>query len=539
MDLARRALALLGKRRFVLAVHDVSFPSLPDEDTGRGSPYTAGARAFLRFAAALGFDGIQLGPQGETGPENPSPYDGAAFSRSIGSLALAASGLVEEDALARIVSGVPGGPERAHHRYAWEAHRAALVRSALAAPASFVEAEDAWLAHDVAYERAHGGDARAFVLGQWLLAEQHARLRQDLAGLGLKLYGDLQVGLSARDTWQREDLFLPRHRLGAPPSRTNPDGQPWGYPVFDPRRWLPGAPDRAVVAFVEARMWKLFGDFDGVRIDHPHGFVTPWVYTTDVPTGARLLESPHDPELAPFAIVRPDQIDRSRPAYDDHAVKDLTPAQVDAYATLLDALVHAAKGRGRETSDILCEVLSTCPEPVRLVMERWGLGRFRVTQKSDPHDPRDVYRSENAAPRDWIMMGTHDTPPIQLVIDRWAAAGKLEERVQYLASNRIRVTKRRSLATAMLAELFASPAENVLVFWADLFGERGVYNTPGVFGPDNWVMRIPRDYERVYLERIARGEALDVNGALAAALHARGLDGDLADALEAKATVAT
>src|SRR3569623_2732870 len=76
-------------RRLVLAIHDVSFPSAPDEDIGRGSPYGQGARALAALVTALGFDGLQLGPQGATSASNPSPYDGALFSKSPRSLALA------------------------------------------------------------------------------------------------------------------------------------------------------------------------------------------------------------------------------------------------------------------------------------------------------------------------------------------------------------------------------------------------------------------------------------------------------------------
>src|SRR5690349_20239632 len=44
-----RALALLGKRRLVLAIHDPSLPCAQGEDVGRGSPYTRGGREFLAW----------------------------------------------------------------------------------------------------------------------------------------------------------------------------------------------------------------------------------------------------------------------------------------------------------------------------------------------------------------------------------------------------------------------------------------------------------------------------------------------------------
>ena len=57
-----------------------SFPAGAD-DAGRGTPYSDAGRAFFGFARALGFTGVQLGPQGLTSRDNPSPYDAMLFSR--------------------------------------------------------------------------------------------------------------------------------------------------------------------------------------------------------------------------------------------------------------------------------------------------------------------------------------------------------------------------------------------------------------------------------------------------------------------------
>src|SRR5262245_2748338 len=82
-DLIREALRRLGKRRLILAIHDASFPSVAEQDFGRGSPYTQGGLALVRLAYGLGFDALQLGPQGQTSRDNPSPYDGTFFSRNL------------------------------------------------------------------------------------------------------------------------------------------------------------------------------------------------------------------------------------------------------------------------------------------------------------------------------------------------------------------------------------------------------------------------------------------------------------------------
>jgi 4-alpha-glucanotransferase len=619
-ELARDALRVLGIERLVVSIHDASFPSRGDEDTGRGSPYSRGARDFVAFVRDLGFDGVQIGPQGETSLGNPSPYDGSVFSKSVLSLPLdllaseAYARLLDEAALDEARRDLPAGDRRAHHEHAWVVHHRALALASrtlrerleagdrqavgLADRVTRFSATAPWLAHDARFEAfaaEHGTDdfrtwperdrepteerlaeietrradvSLAWALGQLVLHEQHAALRAHLAGLGMSLFGDVQVGLSLRDVWMRGHLFLPGWLLGAPPSRTNPGGQPWGYRVLDPRGWQrrfvgEGAEARAHAgyAFAAARFAKSWSELDGLRIDHPHGLVCPWVYdaaATDpaaaVARGARLFEtpaSPIHPGLDAFALVRPDQIDEGVAPYDDHRVRDLDDAQLREYATLFDLLVETAREHGRGPQDLLCEVLSTCPLPLRRVMKRHRLGRFRVTQKANVEDPKDGYRSENAEPGDWIMIGTHDTAPLMQVVDRWCASpATLEARAAYLADVLAHDPRERAamaasirgdrarLVLAMAAQLFSSPAKNVLVFFADLLGERDVYNTPGVISPDNWRLRAPRAFSEVYAERRARGEAIDLLGALAAAIRARGFASShagLVAALEARA----
>lgn len=595
------ALRALGNERLVLAIHGVSLPSTADEDIGRGSPYSRGGHAFMSFARELGFDGIQLGPQGQTSLGNPSPYDGSVFSKSTLSIGLADLAgerfgkLVPQRVLDAAVASKPAGDSRAHHVYAFHTQAMTLAlalrylrRGAERGDAGATElrsrirafaARSEWLAHDARFEAfsaVHGTDdwllwpeedrapsparvahvesertatIEAYALGQYVLDQQHRALREHLRALGVRLYGDMQVGLSLRDRWARGHLFLDRYLMGAPPSRTNPEGQPWGYPVLDPRQYqrrFVGDDETAPLAFMRARVAKLFSELDGVRIDHPHGLVCPWVYDGDaadpldaVAHGARLFETPasaRHPGLAAFSIARADQIDPAVPDYDDHHVRGLDEAQAAEYGRLLDIVMETALVAGRTVDDVVCEVLSTCPAPLACVMKRYGLGRFRVTQKASLVDTADVYRGENAAPGDWIMIGNHDTAPLLAVIDRWTKLGTIAARAAYLATRlepdaekreafgAALIAEPRRLATAMFADLFVGPAANVLVFWADLFGERESYNTPGVISPRNWTMRVPSAYREIYEERRARGEAMDVPAALAMAMRARGAD---------------
>ena len=562
----------LGVRRLLLAIHDASFPSDPDEDVGRGTPASRAAGRLFAYAKGLGFTGIQLGPQGQTARDHPSPYDGTIFARHLGNASLGAfAHLVEPPDLARAVLPDPGGPAR--HAHAYDAmHRllatayAALgahpnVRARLGA---FRRWHGTWLERDGLYEgisasyggagymhwqprdrdlwvtgsaderdalvAAHEPALERFALGQLLVHDEHERIRSDLARLGLVLYGDLQVGYSDRDAWSFAALFLRGYRMGAPPSRTNPEGQPWGYPVLDPDQ-LAGAARALVINRAE----KAFAEYDSLRIDHPHGLICPWVYASDtadhgaaVRAGARLFESPDlpdHPRLARFAIARADQLDRAVPRYADHWVTDLDAAQIDHYAIVFEALVTSARRHGRSPDDLSCEVLSTMPRPLADVLARYGLGRWRITQKAKLDDPADVYRTENAAPRDWVMLGNHDTAPIFALIRAFtpvqheAWARHLAARLHLRAPERL--ARPGFLATAMLAELFVSRAENVSIFFADLFGFEERFNVPGVIDAANWTLRLPPTFAELHAERLARGAALDLGLAVELALAAQ------------------
>jgi len=605
----REALERLQVENLVFAMHDGCFPADARDDTGRGTPYSPAGRRLLGFVRRLGFDGLQLGPQGVTPEGSGSPYDGAAFSRSLLSVSLAEladphgrwEALLSPALLAEIVEGRPDGTEdRIPHAYVHRAHREALrqAQRALAERESrrarelresleqFRRSNDAWLEPDALFEALlleHAGGswkhwkdpdrrlwiaapgaaaARAsrrrelrarhaeviesYIFGQFVAHEQHHAFQEWARELGLRLYGDLQIGISERDEWSRQTLFLPGYAMGAPPSRTNPEGQAWHQPVFDPLLYRASGRTGPVIEFLSERMDKMFAEYDAVRVDHPHGLVCPWVYRSDEPEpqvavqkGARLFASPDlvdHPELARFAIGGREQLnpDPRTPRFADDWVVELSEEQVDAYGVLFEALVASARRAGRDATALVCEVLSTLPYPLARVLERYGLGRFRVTQKVDPSDAADVYRSENAGPADWIMIGSHDTSPIWRLLDEWRRGRGLEERARYLAARLTRRPAERAelvgrmvrqpdfLAQAQFADLFAGPARNVMIFFSDLFGIREIYNRPGTVSEENWSLRLSPHYHGVYLERVAIDRAANLPLALALALRARG-----------------
>ena len=592
----------LGVDNLFLQIHDPSFPSFPDEEIGRGSPYTWGGMGFLRRIRNIGFTGIQLGPQGATSDINASPYDGTVFSRNPLSVALyplLGQGLLTQEELSALLARVPAGRERVYYRSAFRLSHEAMgsayrhfrrlreqrdprVQALAEELPVFRAVHQGWLERDAFYaalSEANGGrgwrdwpdadDRRLWDPGaaqgqhlarhraalasrhaealeryafvQLLAHHQHAALREYCADLGLKLYADLQIGVADQDAWAYRPLFLRGYRMGAPPSRTNAMGQPWGFVVLDPDQYFePDGRPGPVLRFVDARLRKVHAEYDGLRVDHPQGWVTPWVYRTDIPDplqavqqGARLFSSPDladHPALAAFAIARPGQLNRDLPRHHDHWVRDLDDEQITRYATLFTYLLPHSDEERRE---VMCEVLSTLPAPLGQVMARYGLGRFRVLQNADPDDPYDVYRSDRAQPPDWIMLGNHDTPPIWQLAERWCAGGAAYGRAADLATRLVPNPAERPawiarcerepglLVHALFADMLHSQARNIMVFVSDMLGVTERYNTPGTVNDDNWSLRVPPDFEESYLRRVVTDRALSLPYAIWLALKAR------------------
>ncbi len=137
---------------------------------------------------------------------------------------------------------------------------------------------------------------------QFLVHSQHAAFQRRQRERGVAVYGDLQIGLAPRDAWAWRGLFLRDLVMGAPPSRTTPIGQPWGYPVLDPALTRAGATfagteagATSALAFVRLRIEKMLREYDGLRIDHPLrlglplGKMTPRRPARRLPSSAGLL----------------------------------------------------------------------------------------------------------------------------------------------------------------------------------------------------------------------------------------------------------
>ncbi len=597
------ALNKLQIEHLSLGVFEPSLPSTASEETGRGSLYSRGAELFFKFIADLGFTTIQLGPLGKTSFTDPSPYNSTVFSKNPLSLSLYKlqeqfPELLQQKKLPHPFMQTPDSVSNVDYLNAWnlirnyetslyhsfkESMNPSLNRTFSLYLAERFNDSINWLERDAIYstlnnihktedwqywpkidkylygditeninssridniKKQYKSSVEQYSFTQFLLDYQHSEFKKTIHNYGLKIYGDLQIGYSHQDIWAYKNLFLPTYLMGAPPSRSNPEGQPWGYPVLNPNLFFRENGLGPALQLMQARIDKMFREFDGVRIDHPHGLVCPWVYNSNDPdplhavqNGARLYSSPsiaEHKELSKFSIVSESQLNKSPDCqrYSDDWVTDLTTEQINTYAIIIDLILNRAAHYGAGKSDIICEVLSTWPLPLKKVMQTRELGRFCITQKADPFNPADIYRRENTRAQDWIMPGNHDTKPVWLLVperarSQWynARANILAQQFSFSEDEKNHLLKKliadpNIFCTYLFAELFLGPARHVYLFISDLFGINKTFNRPGLIHPDNWSMRIPPDFINFYRKKTTANQCFNLPLVLSIALKTR------------------
>jgi 4-alpha-glucanotransferase len=110
----------------------------------------------------------------------------------------------------------------------------------------------------------------------WLqkaLDSQFSRAAKAIRDKGILLEGDLPILMNedSCDVWAHPEIFKTDLSAGAPPDMYSPDGQNWGFPIYN---WEAQAKDK--YAWWKARLKAAGRYYDAYRIDHVLGFFRIW-----------------------------------------------------------------------------------------------------------------------------------------------------------------------------------------------------------------------------------------------------------------------
>ena len=335
----KKALKALGKKNFVFIMHNGSFPSVAEENTGFGSINSSTGHKFIDYASGL-FDAIQMGPAGKTKSSDSSPYTGTIFSNNplfidLKQLTTPAWGkILSVETFNNIVENNPNrNTNRTSYSYITKKQAQALSeaysnfiklndKKMMAEFETYKAENDSWLDKDSLYEalsiehdtdfwpnwksktdknlfnpksieekmeyakrieeisKKYAKEIDEYKFIQFVLYKQSAETKKYADLKDVKMIADRQVAFSDRDCWAYQSLFLEGWCLGCPPDYFSKDGQAWGFPVIDPEKLYKddGTLDEAGI-LMKNLFKKMFRENPGgVRIDHIVGLIDPWVY---------------------------------------------------------------------------------------------------------------------------------------------------------------------------------------------------------------------------------------------------------------------
>lgn len=169
--------------------------------------------------------------------------------------------------------------------YQWTADKStpAIVRRVVEAPTAEALA---------AYQDVHADEIHYFIWVQYQLHVQLAEMKQYADARGVYLKGDMPIMLErdSVDVWLNGALFNHHLRAGAPPDMFSPEGQNWGFPVYN---WPEH--ERTGFAWWRERIEQLSRYFAAYRIDHVLGFFRIWCIDENNQSGLGGFFLPSEP----------------------------------------------------------------------------------------------------------------------------------------------------------------------------------------------------------------------------------------------------
>lgn len=345
----------------------------------------------------------------------------------------------------------------------------------------------------------------AFV--QWLCFKQWADIRQHADRAGVKLMGDIPIGVAFHSCdvfFNRKDFDLNWYG-GSPAEGHHPDdpflsqwGQNWGGPLF---RWE--QMDEDGFRWWRNRIHNVTNLFHLFRLDHILGFYRLYGFPWNPRDNHKFVGRTHD-EVASLTGGRLPRWWSRDDSTHEHRYANLKDGDHRLQAVLKDI----------DHSLVIAEDLGWVPDYVRPHLEKMGIAGFKIPHwdcDSQGHPtPPDQFPENSIA-----TYSTHDHDPIQLV---WKACWKtLDEHARQSPEHShwqvdgargtlrilcefagIPVTNpdhpprySESMRYCLIKALMSSRARLALLMVTELFDIDQRINEPGRSHDRNWTLRLP------------------------------------------------
>jgi len=352
-----------------------------------------------------------------------------------------------------------------------------------------------------------------FAFAQWLCFRQWKALRAHADLRGVKLMGDVPIGIS----WHSSDVFFDQKEFhldwcGGSPSegmgQSDPFfqqwGQNWGIPLY---RWDHMAENG--YRWWKTRIKRLTTFFDIFRLDHILGFYRIYAFPWSPSRNHEFIGLNHDEAAAinggrlPRWTLRPD---------DTMENKEANRADGDPR---LRAIVEAAGN-----AEIIAEDLGWVPEYVRPHLAELGIAGFRIPHwdcNEYGHPTPGNFFPENS----FATYSTHDHDPVNGI---WRGCLRVIQQHQenptdqtgmwvHGAHNALRILSEfagipiptnapwppytEGIRLRLIKALLSSNSRYATLMVTELFGLDERINHPGTTGGQNWRFRMPWTLEEI------------------------------------------
>ncbi len=593
------AYKIMGTTDRVVITHGSCFPS-SDYNSYIGSPYGTAAKEYIKFLQLYGFNGNQLGPGGELemreGKLKTSPYNSSAFAKNrlfidLEELTTPKYGQILSKETLEKTTSLPNISDknydmsdfnealRCYDKALKESYQTFKTNLSKGQPEAislnkefrlFLQKHNERLTDEGMFRvlakhyntdkfekwgneldknlivgvnngdidsieryneilHYNNNEIEQYKFEQFIATKQIKENKQWRNEHNFKYINDLLIGCSKMDEWRYKEAFLENYSVGSYESSGH--HQVWGIPAIDPRKLFKG-PDMELNIggkFLKEKIDFALEFCENLRVDHALGLVDPFLIKKD------------------SIFIDENEIDYSK--IEGFFVSNTVEngEKLDDYYNyprILEKIVLPAfKEHGLEVDTPLWE--SICSNPIefqKIYHEKLNLPELTQLEWA---------KAENQDPRNWFLVGSHDSIPAAKMIEReWTKnsdawnplylAGYLNQdpkraddrdKLCDLISDKIGNTKKEGNALkiadkervkAKFAELLTT--KKFEISFADLLGITDMtYNIGGVHKDDNWKVRISPDYIEKYYKNLSSDSptALNIPEILKMALQAK------------------
>ena len=412
--------------------------------------------------------------------------------------------------------------------------------------------------HDEAVEyysnlnRKYKKDLDIYKFKQFIIDKQEHEFQKEYGKLPYST--DAIIGFHMMDYYSNKDAFLPGHRVGTPYGGEGcaigngsawGNNQTWDIPVVDPKKLFIKDDNGNITGLgvagklIRQKFEKLLDTYENIRIDHVIGIVDPWIYDknrVDVKIGRYPWEDPNVPEHVIYKNAHGANISMMHKqnvfSYDkgwDRHITDLINKDIanmpdidpdGDYAKIIDEiLLPLFKEKGVNPEDMAWETLGSDTQKFREVFDKNRDGHYLPEITSAYEWQIQKRLADPRHKNDTVILGCHDHGPFAKVCDdnfykqKNCPNGIYEE--NYIVGSlypdkstheRGQIMDqlkwdRRLRVKLKFAEMFRY-AEKLQLTFMDFFGLDKAYNYAGTQNPDNWKLRLKKNYQKDYYKAL-------------------------------------